>query len=179
MRCCTRLSKTRYLPDRDGEENVNTHSQILLRPWRQKMIEQRREQRRKQTAEIFTPESLISDILQHLPVEVWEEGKTYCDPACGDGNMLVMVLQTKLDLGHDPTEALNTVYGCDIMRDDCRVCRSRLLEVISTRVQVTEEHKRITRKQIKWLSLDKYPRGSLDYDFSFAQLPYGDKNKRT
>jgi len=61
-----------------------------------KTIEERRSERKKQTAEVFTPPKLVSDMLDKLPDTVWEDGKTFCDPACGDGNFLIQVLWRKI-----------------------------------------------------------------------------------
>ena len=48
-----------------------------------------RKARQKQTAEIFTPDYLVNEMLDQLPKTVWEENKTFCDPACGNGQFLI------------------------------------------------------------------------------------------
>lgn len=71
----------------------------------QKKLQTRRKNRQKQTAEIFTPPYLVNEMLDKLTEygpEIWEEGKTFIDPACGNGNFLIEVLKRKLDLGHNP-----------------------------------------------------------------------------
>ena len=83
----------------------------------------KRQQRAKRTAEVFTPNSLVNDMLNKLPEEVWEENKTFCDPAVGNGQFLVWILLRKIAKGHKPAEALKTVYGADIMRDNIQECR--------------------------------------------------------
>ena len=40
-----------------------------------KVNAKRRVKRKKQTAEVFTPDSLVNDMLNKLPDEVWEEEK--------------------------------------------------------------------------------------------------------
>lgn len=65
-------------------------------------------------------------MLDKLPKSMWKEEKTFCDPTCGNGNMLVEILKRKLAKGHDPVRALNTLYGVDIMRNNIDECRMRL-----------------------------------------------------
>lgn len=126
-------------------------------------------ERTKQNAEVFTPPALVEEMLEKLPQETWEAGKTFLDNSCGDGNFLVAVLTRKLLEGHDPINALETIYGTDIMRDNIQECRLRLLKTIQLfDVVVTEAHCRTVLRNVKWLNTKKYPQGSLDYDFAFT-----------
>ena len=132
-------------------------------------VQQRRTKRQKDTAEIFTPNDLVAKMLSHLPEEVWEEGKTFCDPACGNGNFLIAALWRKLDLGHDPTEALRCIYGVDIMRDNIAECRLRLLKVMSVYSDITKDHIKIVFKNICFANpKTKYKNGSLSFPFNFS-----------
>lgn len=48
------------------------------------MIEHKRKARRKQTAEEFTPLSLVNEMLDKLPPEVFQDpSKTFCDNSAG------------------------------------------------------------------------------------------------
>ena len=80
-------------------------------------------ERKKNFGEVFTPAPLVEEMLDKLPEEAWEDGKTFCDPAAGNGNFLVAVLQRKINKGHTK---LNTVYGVDIMEDNIKECIERL-----------------------------------------------------
>ena len=135
--------------------------------------EHRRQSRKKETAEDFTPLSLANDMLDKLNEygpESWEPGKTFLDPACGNGGLLAPVLQRKLSLGHDPTESLATLYGCDIMRDNIKECRHRLLTVLEdSGVEIGRAHLKIVVGRVICTPLSHYPKGSLDYDFSFSR----------
>ena len=131
----------------------------------------KRDNRKKQTAEDFTPAWLVNQMLDKLNEygpESWEEGKTFLDPACGNGNMLYCVLKRKLDLGHDPLNAISTIYGTDIMKDNISECRKRLLKLlIKSGVAITIDHLKAVRNNIVVCPLSRYPNGSLDYDFNF------------
>jgi len=138
-----------------------------------KTIEEKRKARRKISAEDFTPSWLVNDILDKLNEygkESWEPNKTFCDPACGNGNMLVEVLKRKISLGHDPIEALSTIYGTDIMQDNIRECRLRLLKIVKDEgCTINEDTVKTVFNQIVWTSLKRYPNGSLDYSFDFPK----------
>jgi hypothetical protein len=128
----------------------------------------KRAKRRKQTAEVFTPAELVNEMLDKLNEygpESWEPGKTFLDPACGNGNMLVEILKRKISLGHSPSKALASIYGTDIMADNIEECKNRLLVIIGP----SKRRRRIVDQNIVCTPLDQYPNGSLDYDFSFGQ----------
>jgi len=94
-------------------------------------IEQIRKERRKITAEDFTPIDLIQKILNKLPHLFFiNENKTFCDPTAGNGNFLIQVLQRKLDNGHEPLQALSTIYGVELMPDNVEEMKERLLALI-------------------------------------------------
>jgi type I restriction-modification system DNA methylase subunit len=82
----------------------------------------------KATGEIFTPTSLVQQILERLPQELFTNTtKTFLDPSCGDGQFLGEVLLCKLENGIDLETALSTIYGVDIMADNVKLCQDRLL----------------------------------------------------
>ena len=87
----------------------------------------RDEYRIKETAEIFTPTDLVIDMLQKTDLDYFLPGKTVLDPACGDGQFLCAIKWIKI-LIHKMTEfdALQDIYGVDIMRDNVDLCKKRL-----------------------------------------------------
>jgi hypothetical protein len=106
---------------------TNAELIVMLRSWDADTI-LRSEDRVKRTGEIFTPTSLVEEILQKLPKsEFINPKRTFFDPACGNGQFLSEVLIMKLEHGHDFETALRTIYGMDIMFDNVDLCRDRLL----------------------------------------------------
>jgi type I restriction-modification system DNA methylase subunit len=84
----------------------------------------------KEQGEVFTPQWLVDEMLDELPQDVFTNPeKTFIDPACGDGNFLVRVLERKIQNGSTPLQALQTTYGVDIMQDNIDDCRRRLIKV--------------------------------------------------
>jgi type I restriction-modification system DNA methylase subunit len=109
------------------------------------------EKRIKATGEVFTPGWLVNEMLDQLPEEIWDDPtKTYIDPACGDGNILLRVVRRKIKNGSTPLQALQTTYGVDIMEDNIQACRRRLLkEVTGNKKQINIEEYRPHAKALK------------------------------
>ena len=82
----------------------------------------------KATGEVFTPTPLVQEILDRLDPTLFKDAeKTFLDPSCGDGQFLGEVLIRKLENGIPFEQALQTVYGVDLMQDNVDLCRERLL----------------------------------------------------
>lgn len=105
----------------------------------------RDKERIKQTGEVMTPLPLVDEILDKLPLDVFTNPKkTFLDPSCGDGNFLVRVVQRKIDNGSSPTQALKTTYGVDLMSDNIKHCKQRLLDITGN----TKAHRKIVNHNI-------------------------------
>lgn len=116
-------------------------------------------ERQKQTSEHFTPENIIQEMLSLVDKTNWNnENITFLDPCCGDGNILELILLKKLENGHNPTQALSTIYGIELMQDNVKHCKKRLLEIVGN----TPEHNKIVKTNIICADV-------LKYDFSFKK----------
>lgn len=94
-------------------------------------LENKRKQRKKQTAEDFTPLELVNEMLDKLPDEVWADpNKTFLDNSGGNGNFVVEVLRRKLERGHDPLKALSSVYSVELMPDNVQEMRQRMFDIV-------------------------------------------------
>jgi len=81
----------------------------------------------KETGEVFTPTDLVIEILMGMPTSMFAPGKTVIDPACGDGQFLLAVKWLKvIEFNMSQDEALEDIYGVDIMRDNVDLCKKRL-----------------------------------------------------
>ena len=83
----------------------------------------------KELGEVFTPAALVTEMLDKLPADCWLPDKTFLEPSCGNGNFLVQILQRKLNNNHQPLQALSTIYGVDIMKDNVVESRKRMLQI--------------------------------------------------
>jgi len=85
-------------------------------------------ERVKELGEVFTPPTLVGEMLNKLPTGSWEHAKTFLEPSCGTGNFLVQIVQRKIGAGSTPLQALATTFGIDIMADNVNECRGRLIQ---------------------------------------------------
>lgn len=108
----------------------------------------------KEQGEVFTPPKLVIEILEQLPKEVWEDGKTYLDPTSGSGNFLAAVLIIKKELGHK--YLLSTIYGVDYMKDNVIECKQRLISIVGD----SEENRAIVDHNIRH-------ENGITYDYTF------------
>ena len=90
----------------------------------------RQSDRVKDTGEVFTPTELVIELCQELiskNPDTFSPGKTVLDPACGDGQFLVVAKWIKVFLhGMSEEKAVEDVYGVDLMRDNVDLCKIRL-----------------------------------------------------
>ena len=129
----------------------------------------------KATGEVFTPTSLVQEILDKFPPEKFDLDVTFLDPSCGDGQFLSEVLVYKLKRYDDQNEqsgeipdevfirALKSIYGVEFKDDNVELCRARML------CGRTEQHIiDIVKKNI-------VHHDALTYDYSFNGTNYTDK----
>jgi hypothetical protein len=121
----------------------------------------------KATGEIFTKEhtarASLDKIEQFDPTAFSDPTNTFCDPACGDGNLISEALIRKLEAvavdgvvtAEQFEQALSTIYGVDWMPDNVKLCQDRLL--------CGQEHLRhIVEKNIVRAN-------ALDYEYNFGE----------
>jgi hypothetical protein len=97
--------------------------------------------------EVFTPPKLVNDMLDLVAHECERIESRFLEPACGDGNFLAEVLRRKLlTVDHrnksnrvkwerDAVLAVCSIYGIDLLPDNVKVCRRRLLRVVQDKIQ--------------------------------------------
>jgi len=94
-------------------------------------LENIRKKRKKDTAEDFTPEWVVNLMLDMISLNEWKDpSQTFLDNSAGDGNFLVITLRRKLSYGHDPIQALSTIYGVELMADNVEEMKQRLLDTL-------------------------------------------------
>ena len=87
----------------------------------------------KEFAEVFTAEREVKAMCDLIPSETWENiGSTFLEPACGNGNFLVEIVERKLKRCKNANEgliALQSIYGIDIQRDNVEESKKRLFDM--------------------------------------------------
>lgn len=106
-------------------------------------------QRVKHFGEVFTPAELVKEMLDMVPETVWrDEAKTFIDPACGNGNFLVEIFLKRLHSGISPQNAAKTLYGIDIMEDNIKEAKERIISYCRENNLYTNELESILDKNI-------------------------------
>lgn len=84
-------------------------------------------------AEVFTAEREVKAMCDLIPDDVWQNiDSTFLEPACGNGNFLVEILERKLNLCKNVEQglrALKSVYGIDIQQDNVEESKQRLFDM--------------------------------------------------
>ena len=93
--------------------------------------------------EVFTPAWIVEAMLDLVKGETERIDSRFLEPACGNGNFLVQVLQRKLaavelkyansdfERRHYAMVALMCLYGIEILPDNIAECRANLLEIFA------------------------------------------------
>ncbi len=100
--------------------------------------------------EVFTPAWMVDAMLDLVKDETERIDSRFLEPACGDGNFLVRILQRKLaavelKFGKSNFErrqyallALMCCYGIELLADNLADCRSNMLEILSDYLNLEE-----------------------------------------
>ncbi len=95
-----------------------------------------RDERVKETAEIFTPPSLINKMLDELDYD-WDNhdhSKTWLDPTGGSGNFLVELAKRGIKV--------ENLFSVDLMEDNVKTMHRRLKEIYGDTEEVNFHLKR-------------------------------------
>lgn len=94
--------------------------------------------------EVFTNPREVNAMLDLVKSETERIDSRFLEPACGDGNFLVEILQrklavcerlvqqkkyTQLDYERNAVMAVSSIYGIEILPDNAEACRVRLLRI--------------------------------------------------
>ncbi|MBQ6263973.1 MAG: restriction endonuclease subunit M [Clostridia bacterium] len=103
--------------------------------------------------EVFTSEREVKAMCDLVAQECERIDSRFLEPACGDGNFLAEILTRKLtvvskkykksayDWERYSMLALGSLYGVDILADNCEICRERLFKIWDA------EYKKICKKE--------------------------------
>jgi hypothetical protein len=99
-----------------------------------KASEIKSKERVKNIGEVYTPKELVLEMLNQVPTNTWSDStKKFIDPASGNGNFLVEIVNKKLDCGLTPNEAVATTFGVDIMQDNINESHERIIKLLDNR----------------------------------------------
>ena len=81
--------------------------------------------------EVFTNEREVKDMLDLIPD--FSIDTTVLEPTCGNGNFIVEIFRRKFDLcknKKDFIKCFTTVYGIDLLEDNVKECKERVVELL-------------------------------------------------
>lgn len=119
----------------------STKSKERKRKDKQRETEQliKSKERVKKFAEVNTPAKVVSMMLDLLEsvnnedgIDPFEPHWTFLEPACGDGNFLVQILQRKLDHCETPEQgvtAMDSIFGIEIQLDNVQAAKKRMWDI--------------------------------------------------
>ena len=81
----------------------------------------------KERGEVFTPTKLGTKMVDYFPKSAFINNETFLDPSCGNGQLLMLVLERKMANGIPHGVALSTIYGIELDPKNAQDCRDRLL----------------------------------------------------
>ena len=107
-------------------------------------------QRDTDHGEVFTPAWMVEAMLDLVKDETERIDSRFLEPACGNGNFLVRILQRKLaavelkysksdfERRHFALYALMCIYGIELLADNIAECRANLLEILADYLHIKE-----------------------------------------
>lgn len=111
---------------------------------KEKEIQIKSKERVTNHGEVFTAEKEVNAMLDLVKNETERIDSRFLEPACGNGNFLVKILERKLNIVTNKykkkqkdwefysLQALSSIYGIDILEDNCKECRLRLLSIYTS-----------------------------------------------
>ncbi|MFH1376440.1 MAG: DNA methyltransferase [Candidatus Woesearchaeota archaeon] len=112
--------------------------------------------------EVFTHEREVNGMLDLVKNETERLDSRFLEPACGTGNFLVEVLNRKLAVLKQKYQksqpeyekygviVISSLYGIDLLEDNVKECRDRLLEIFEKEYIAIFKHE-INNKYVKVL----------------------------
>jgi hypothetical protein len=131
---------------------------------KKKQSQVKSKQRVSDFGEVYTAPAQVNAMLDLVKAECNKIDSTFLEPACGNGNFLVEILARKLavvkkkfgkvqkDYEINMLIAIGSIYGIDILPDNCEESRSRMYSIVE------KEYKKRFKKDIdiKVLESAKY-----------------------
>lgn len=112
----------------------------------------------------FTSDNIADEMVKMTPNDWWSKG--ILEPTCGNGNLVIRILDEKVKHGLTPQEALNTTWANEIDEKYAIEC--------SERVREWAEDKGI---HTQWTCMNEdaqsYNFSQIPYEYVWTNLPFG------
>lgn len=123
------------------QNGTNLESKTLAQGVIEKEIQVKSSDRVRNHGEVLTAKREVEAMLDLVKNESERIDSRFLEPACGDGNFLVAILERKLktvasryrtkkaDFEVQMLSALASIYGIDLLEDNVQIARNRMLEI--------------------------------------------------
>ncbi len=103
--------------------------------------------------EVFTPDFIIENMLDLVKQETERIESRFLEPACGEGNFLIKILERKLNIVERKYKknqydyerysllAVSSIYGIELLEDNVQRARKRLYKYFSERYEKLYKNK--------------------------------------
>lgn len=112
----------------------------------------------------FTPDNVADEMVKMTPNDWWSKG--ILEPTCGNGNLVIRILDEKVKHGLTPEEALNTTWANEFDEKYAIECTERVRE--------WAEDKGI---HTHWTCMNEdaqiYDFSQIPYEYVWTNLPFG------
>lgn len=123
-----------------------------------------KETEQKKMGQWMTPEDIVNKMLDFAPVK-WYAGNIL-EPTAGNGNIVIGILNKKVELGMTPQQAIDTTYANEFDEEKYKELISRVLDWCSNnKAELKIDH--ITMQDARTLDM-----GNIDYNI-ITNLPFG------
>lgn len=111
---------------------------------------QRSQERIKKNGEVFTPDSIIQKMMDMVDdPNIWHDPtKTFLDPTCGSGNIILAMITRRLNNGLSPKVVLSTTFGVELMQDNVDKCKERIRVLLGSEDAPCHDYDDILDKNI-------------------------------
>lgn len=83
------------------------------------------------TQEFFTPYSIVKRMCDKIPESDWNHPlKTFCEPCFGNGQFVIYIIYNRIIHGINWRTALETCYGVELMSDNVRETKERVISLL-------------------------------------------------
>ena len=84
------------------------------------------------TQEFYTPYSIVKKMCDKISDEDWQNpSKTFLDPCCGNGQLIIYIIWNRIQHGIDWKTALQTLYGVELMQDNVAETKERMIDLLN------------------------------------------------
>ena len=111
----------------------------------------------------FTPEDLANKMIDAVPTELW--GKKVFEPTCGDGNLVIALLNKMISLGFDADHAVSLIMANELDEEMARACEER--------VKMWMKEHECKTETFTVTTFDAVTHKFEGYEWVFANPPYG------